>query len=271
MVGGSAPAAEAATSAAEKGTQTTPDSPTTAVQQRRVIRKADLSLESPEPDAVQAMVTSIAMARGGFVVGADTKRTAIADGKESVESTIEFRVPAATFDSTLIAIRSLPGHISSEKVTGDDVTEEYVDLEGRLAAQRALEAQYIAILKEAKSIPDILAVQQKLGEVRVDIEHAEGRRRFLENQSDLSTFKLHVTKPVEASKPAASEPEGPGFGRSLFCAGHDALDISVAIINGLIRIVGALLPIAVIFVLPLYILGRLYWRRRQRKLNPPNL
>jgi hypothetical protein len=165
----------------------------------------------------------------------------------------------AAFDDTLVAVRALGTRVSNEKVTGQDVTEEYVDLEARIRAQRAVEEQYLSVLKEAKAIPDILAVQQKLGEVRTEIERAEGRRRFLENQTSLSTITVHVARHI-----AAVEASGPGFGRSVREAGHDAVYVGIAIVNGAIRILGVLLPVGVLIGVPVYLLVRV-WRRRRAK------
>ncbi len=148
--------------------------------------------------------------------------------------------------------------VSTEKVTGQDVTEEYVDLEARIRAQRAVEEQYMAVLKEAKTIPDILAVQQKLGEVRTEIERAEGRRRYLESQTSLSTITVHVARHIEAV-----DASGPGFGRSIGEAGHDAVAVGIAIINGAIRLAGVLLPVGLLVGVPGWLLVRT-WRRRRR-------
>jgi hypothetical protein len=230
--------------------------------QRRVIRTAELSLEADAPEAVERSVTALAESRGGFVLSSDATRTRGEDGAESTTVSVVFRVPAATFESTLQALRALASRVADEKVTGQDVTEEYVDLEARIKAQRAVEQQYLSILKDAKTIHDILEVQQKLGEIRTEIERAEGRLRFLENQTMLSTFTVHLARHVEAV-----DANGPGFGASIRRAGHDAVTVSVGIVNGAIRLVGVLAPVALLIGLPTFLVARLLLRRR-RKLRP---
>jgi hypothetical protein len=225
---------------------------------RRVIRTAELSLEAVEPVATQGAITQLAEARGGFVLNADMSRVRAEDGAEQTVVTVVFRVPAPAFDATLQSLRGL-GSVSTEKVTGQDVTEEYVDLEARLKAQRAVEEQYLATLKDAKSIPDILSVQQKLGEVRTEIERAEGRRRFLDSQTSLSTFTVHLAKHIEAV-----DASGPGFGASIRKAGRDAVDVAIAIVNGAIRLIGVLVPVALLLGLPAYLVLRAIVRRRRR-------
>ena len=93
------------------------------------------------------------------------------------------------------------GRILHEKSSGQDVTEEYIDLEARIRTKKALEAQFLEIMKQARKISDAMEVQTQLAEVRTEIERLEGRRRFLENQSALSTINitLHTPTPVVAA------------------------------------------------------------------------
>jgi len=217
-----------------------------------------MSVETDTPEAAVSKVTALADAKGGFVVSSDTDRSKDSDGAETVSTTIVFRVPVSTFDDALAEVRAMGSRVSSEKVAGQDVTEEYVDLDARIRAQRAVEEQYMAILKEAKTIPDILAVQQKLGDVRTEIERAEGRRRYLESQTSLSTITVHVARHIEAV-----DASGPGFGRSISQAGHDAVSVGIAIINGAIRLLGVLLPVGLLVGVPVWLLIRTARRRRR--------
>jgi hypothetical protein len=244
------PAASANPSALTLGTDTS---------NRRVIRTAELWLEASEPDVTQRKVAALAESKGGFVLSSDTSRTRTDDGAELTTVTVVFRVPSTLFDGTLESVRAFGTHVSNEKVTGQDVTEEYVDLEARIKAQHAVEDQYMAVLKDAKTIPDILAVQQKLGEARTEIERADGRRRFLENQTSLSTFTVHLARQIEAV-----EASGPGFGNSVKRACHDAVDVTIGIVNGFIRLLGVLTPIGLLIGLPLFVAVRFIVRRRRR-------
>ncbi|HEX8794658.1 MAG TPA: DUF4349 domain-containing protein [Polyangiaceae bacterium] len=255
-----APSAAAGAAATEKAPVAAPEPP--APQLRRVIRTAEMSVETDAPEVAVSKVTALADAKGGFVVSSDTSRSKDADGAETVSTTLVFRVPVGAFDEALAAVRAMGSRVSSEKVTGEDVTEEYVDIEARIRAQRAVEEHYMAILKDAKTIPDILAVQQKLGDVRTEIERAEGRRRYLESQTSLSTITVHVARHIEAV-----DASGPGFGRSISLAGHDAMAVGVAIVNGAIRLVGVLLPVGLLVAVPLWLVVRT-WRRRRSAWVP---
>jgi hypothetical protein len=231
--------------------------PDPAANPRRIIRTGELSVETDAPEAVVRKLSVLAEDKGGFVISSDISRWKDADGAETVSTTLVFRVPVAAFDDALAAVRALGSRVATEKVTGQDVTEEYVDLEARVRAQRAIEEQYVKILGDAKSIPDVLAVQQKLGEVRTEIERAEGRRRFLESQTSLSTITVHVARHLEAI-----DTGGPGFGRSLREAMRDSVAVGIAIVNGAIRTVGVLLPVGLLLGVPGWLLLR-SWRRRR--------
>lgn len=254
-----APSSSSSGAAASSTPAQPAESPETS---RRIIRTAEISVETDAPGVATSKLSAIAAIRGGFIVDSDTTRRSDSEGAETVETTVVFRVPVGVFDDTLAAVRALGTRVSTEKVTGQDVTEEYVDLEARLRAQRAVEEQYMLVLKDAKTIPDILAVQQKLGEMRSDIERAEGRRRYLENQTSLSTITVHLAHHIEAV-----DASGPGFGRSARQAGHDAVTVALAIVNGAIRVAGFLLPVTVLLGAPLWLLIR--WQRRRRRSGVP--
>jgi hypothetical protein len=144
----------------------------------------------------------------------------------------------------------------TETVTTRDVTEESMDLEARLKTQRALEAQFLTILKEAKSVSDALAVHKELGQVRGEIERLEGKQRLLQNQIALSTITLRF----EQQEPMIAL-SGGRFGRALAQAGADALNVGAAIVIGSIRVLGVLLPVTLLVLLPLALGLRKVFRR----------
>ncbi|HVF28013.1 MAG TPA: DUF4349 domain-containing protein, partial [Pyrinomonadaceae bacterium] len=99
-----------------------------AVSHRKIIRNATLSIEIDAPANGQRRIASIAEARGGFVVTSESQQQGGASGEsKSYEVvTIEVRVPAAEFDAVVNEIRAVGGRVKEEKITGQDVTEEYI-------------------------------------------------------------------------------------------------------------------------------------------------
>lgn len=228
--------------------------------ERKIIRNATLTLEAPNPEEIRSKVQALAEGKGGFVLSSDTTRSG---GVVNVK--IVVRVPAAQFPGVMEALHVTGARVAQENVTGQDVTDEFYDLEARLRSQRAIEAQYLEILKRAVTIKDTLDVQQKLGEIRTEIERAEGRRRLLENQASLSTLTITI---VREAPPAVVVESGifSGFARDLKHAVRDAADVAIGIVSGAIRLVGVLLPVFVLIVLPFGVFVRFLMRRRARRL-----
>jgi hypothetical protein len=238
-------------------------SPNAPPVERKIIRNATLTLEVEQPSKAMQRIASIAEARGGFVVTSDSRQQTSGKGERAYEViTVELRVPAAQFDAALADIRAAGGSVTAQKITGKDVTEEYIDLEARLRTQRALEAQLLEIMKKADSVADAINVQRELSNVRTEIERVEGRRRFLENQSSLSTISVTLQPPAPLIGTT-------GFFRSVGTAFGEGVDIAAAITLFFIRLLLALVPVALFIVLPAYFLLRYLVRRQRARPAPP--
>ena len=231
-----------------------------AAVERKIIRNATLTVETPTPAEAQRRIASIAEARGGFVVTSESRQQGGGDNVKSYEVvTLEIRVPFAQFDAVMGEIRGIGSRVTAEKITGQDVTEEFIDLEARIRTQKALEGQFLEIMKRATKVSDALEVQSELANVRTEIERLEGRRRFLENQTSLSTIKVTLQPPAPLVSASAS-----GFVHSIGRAFGDGIDIAASITLALIRIMLALIPVIVLVVLPLALLLRFAIRRARR-------
>lgn len=230
------------------------------VIERRIIRNADLQLETDQPQEAQNKIAQIAEGKGGFVV--ETTQSS-SDVKATTRDTITMtaRVPAAKFQESLGEIRQTASRVVSETVKGQDVTEEFVDIEARLKAKKALEEQFLEIMKRSNSVADALNVQRELANVRGEIEQVEGRKRFLENQSSLSTIKVVI------KTPAAFSGSSQGFFYRLKSSVGSGIDAASGVLFFLITALIALLPFFIIVILPLYFLLKYLWRRAQRKMT----
>src|SRR5205085_5791532 len=109
-----------------------------------------------------------------------------------------------------------------------------------------------------RAVPDAITVERELANVRTEIEKIEGRRRFLENQTSLSTISVTLQPP----SPFVSTT---GFFHSAAAAFGEGVDIAAAITLILIRVVLALIPLAVFFGVPFYFLWRYVARRARRR------
>ena len=110
------------------------------------------------------------------------------------------RIPSDHFDAALEELRSR-GEVLREGVDGQDVTEQYSDLQAQLRSQKALEERILAILSRTESVEDALTVEKELLRVRSSIETLEGRSKLLEHQVDMATIHLTVVNPTQSNAP----------------------------------------------------------------------
>jgi len=229
----------------------------TQAADRKIIRNADLTIETEAPSEGLRQITSIAEMNGGFVVTSDFKHN---DGgpqtRPTQTVTVVARVPASQFARALDQIRSVGARVISEKISGQDVSEEYLDLEAHIRTKKALEAQFLEIMKQARKVSDALEVQSQLADVRTEIERLEGRRRFLENQSAMSTITISLQMPT----PVVAVTTG-GFSHSIKQAFGDAVDIAVSIVLTVIQAVIVLFPVVILIGLPGWLVFRVIRRR----------
>ena len=224
---------------------------------RKIVRNGELTLETESPTEGLRKITAAAESHGGFVVTSEFKQNPVAaGGKPNQSVTVVARVPSSQFASALEQIRSAGERVVQEKVSGQDVSEEYLDVEARLRNKKALEGQFLEIMKQARKVEDALDVQSQLADVRTEIERLEGRRRFLENQAALSTITttLQMPQPIIATTTT-------GFGTTIKQAFGDAVDTAVSIVLFVIQAVIVLVPITIFFGLPGWVLWRAVRRR----------
>ncbi len=233
--------------------------------ERKIIRNANLIIEVASPTESQRKIFSAAESHGGFVVTSEMTQQASEDkSKPAMSVNLVVRIPALQFDQVMEEIRGVANRVVQEKRTGQDVTEEFIDLEARIKNQKALEVQFLEIMKRAGKVEDALEVQTQLADVRTEIEKLEGRKRFLENQASLSTINVTLQTPTQIVNAT-------GFWYSVRSAFAEGVDVALAIILFLIRAIIALLPILVLIVLPAALIARVLVkraRRRARKQNP---
>jgi hypothetical protein len=105
-------------------------------------------------------------------------------------NTIVIRVPAKDFDNLLNDATSGVDKFESKEINVKDVTEEFLDIQARLKTKKELESRFLDLLKQAKTVTEILEIEKQIGELRSDIESIEGRLKYLEDQVSLSTLTM---------------------------------------------------------------------------------
>ncbi|MBI3653587.1 MAG: DUF4349 domain-containing protein [Acidobacteria bacterium] len=234
-----------------------PETPTTTAPAlpRKIVRHGKLTLELDNPAAGQQQIAAIVAAHQGFVITSEFSHFNNAQANQEV--TITVRVPATQFDDTLAAVHAVGARLVFENLSGEDVTEEFLDLQARRRTQQALEEQLLQLMKKTTSVSSAMEVQREITNVRTEIEKLIGRSQYLENQAALSTITVLLQTP--AAIVAASTY---GIGDKISRAFADGIHIAVGITLLLLRLLFAAIPLLLFVVYP-FRLARKRFSKRQ--------
>jgi uncharacterized protein DUF4349 len=154
---------------------------------RQTTRTSTIEMIVKSPVESSEHIRELAESMGGFLVSSESR------GHDAEYAAITIRVPAASFEEARAQIKKYATRVETEVVQANDVTRAYVDMSARLRNLRAQEAQYLEILKRATTVKDTLAVSDKLGEVRSEIEQQQAEFDTLSKQVETvaMTVSLH--------------------------------------------------------------------------------
>lgn len=167
------------------------------------------------------------------------------------------RVPSDAFDEVVDELITL-GTLLDRTVETDDVTDQVVDLEGRLANARASVERLRALFADAGDVDQIVAVEAALSEREAEVEGLAGQLQVLEDQADRSTITMTFTREGE---PEVSD-DIPGFLQGL----ENGWVAFLNVVAVAVTVIGFALPFLLIAV-PVGLLLR-WWLRRQRRNRP---
>jgi uncharacterized protein DUF4349 len=154
---------------------------------RKIVRTGALELTVKSPADAAEQIRRMAESMGGYLETAQIGGT-----KEAPVADVTIRIPAARFEEAKAQIRQLATRVESEKTEARDMTRQYVDMEARLRNLRAEEAQYLTIMKSAYKVTDLLEVEQKLSEVRGQIEQQQAEFQTLSKQVETVAIAISL-------------------------------------------------------------------------------
>jgi hypothetical protein len=203
-----------------------------------VIFTATLSLRAKDIQATVARATQLAQAAGGYVSGEHASMTQSRHSKAMVS--IQFKVPAADYQSTLGALSAL-GAKRSETQQAQDVTGTVADINSRVASAQAAIAQLRKLLSRAGTVGGLLSVQEQINQEEASLEALQSQQRALARETTYATISMTVTGPPPPRAHHHPHQAVAGFLGGL-AAGWRALRVVVA---GLLTVAGAALPFAI--------------------------
>jgi hypothetical protein len=218
--------------------------------ERLIVKTAEFRILVETVEGVEPKLQRKVEELGGFIVRAEKTGS----GDEASLS-FTFRVPAEKFDEAVAAVEALAKRVDYRKIGGEDVTEEYVDLDAQLRNLEATRNRLLGFLEKAVKVEDALEVNRALTDIQGQIERIQGRMKYLKQSAALST--VTVTFYPESKTPVVEE----GAWRPAEVARR-----ALRALLGFFKFLANLAIVLAIFApvwLPLYLLLR-WWRKRRR-------
>jgi len=182
--------------------------PAPEVKDRLVVKESTISLLVKNVVETQKIITQKAQSLGGYLVQSNISHP---EETEVTSGWITVRIPQEKLEEALNYFRELAVKVVSETVSGRDVTDEYVDIEARLATLLKTKAKFEEILAKAQKVQDILEVQRELINLQEQIDNLKGQQNYLEKSAQVSRVTIYLATdelalpyvPTEAWRPQA--------------------------------------------------------------------
>jgi hypothetical protein len=231
----------------------------------KVVRDGRIDVRIPLDtfDAKSAQVRAIATELGGYVASGESYVEQYEDDRYAV-GWVTLKIPSDRFEDAVDRVERLGERVSSS-LSSQDVTEEYVDLEGRLSYWEQQEQFYSTLLDQAESIDDLVTIQSRMQEVLLNIEQIEGRLRYLDGRTEFATLTVGLTE-----VPVLFEPQDEGTSNPIQEAFEQAGDVLLATVGFLIIAAAVAIPIALLVLFAWLIFKLFTPRRKETAIDNPS-
>jgi hypothetical protein len=244
---------------------------------RMIIKDAQITLLVADSDIAIDRTTQVISDVGGYIVSSRVWYQEW-NGQNYKYSTITIGVPVDQFERTLSRLRGLSIRVLDEVATGEDVTNQYVDLESQLRNLEATRDRIRTFLDRAETVDDALKVNQQLSEIEKQIEEIKGRVNYLAGRSAYSTITVTIQPdlpqitpsptltPTPTSTPSPTPtPTSWKPGETLGDASGTLVKIYQWLINAAIWILIVVVPI---FAPPVLLIWFIWWLVTRKRKKP---
>jgi hypothetical protein len=218
---------------------------------RMVITETNMSMLVLDVGEVVGKIQKMAESLGGFLVNSNLSKP-----EGAASGSITIRVPSSKKDEALGSFRSFGVKVVSENVSGKDVTDQYVDIEARMAILEKTKLKFEEIMDKAFTVTDLLSVQRELTNLQSRIDSLKGQKEYLEKSVDLSRITVYLSTDELALPYAPDKVWRPEV----------VFKSAVRSLVGTVRDLGSLVIWVVVYapVWGVILLGYWLWRRRRR-------
>lgn len=222
---------------------------------KKIIKKGEISFETRNLAKTRRAIISQLQKLGGYIAD-DTQNLQSDDDRKQQE--LQVRIPAKYFDAFVDSICAGAYKIDNKHISTSDVTTQYIDMDTRLQNKKTLEARYLDLLKKATRMADMLAIENKLSDIRSDIESEQGQLNYMSKQVAFSSLDITFYT-LNTSRPET----GNGFGYRFVHSLGSGFDWLKDLFFGFV----ATWPFWVGLLVVVMVVRRYFKRRRERKIE----
>ncbi|MFN8361015.1 MAG: DUF4349 domain-containing protein [Candidatus Kapaibacterium sp.] len=191
-------------------------------KESKIIKNATIRIRVKDFQAAGSQIEEIIKRQGGYFSSQTESHTS-----DSRENHAVIRVGNEKFDALVKELVSIAERVDSKNTSIDDVTGQFVDIQARLKVKKETESRFYEILKQARTVSDILEVQGKINEIREEIDAAEGRLQVLSDQVTFSTVNLEYYERLTQATTASEDSFGENLARGFSNGWHGLLSLIV--------------------------------------------
>lgn len=192
----------------------------------------------------------------GYIVESSTF-----EHEKNMSGQMSVRIPSSSLSVFLDEMSSISDKVIQKTIEGQDVTEEYVDLESRLRAKNALESRLLDLLNRAETTEDLLKVSEDLARVQEEIEQLEGRKRYIENRTDFAEVNIEI-EDSSVYIPEVTKGEDLQTGSKIKQAFTNSINMIVSLFSGLVVFFVGYSPILIIIAIPAAVLWFIFRKKK---------
>ena len=228
--------------------------PATDTVDRKIITNSNFSLlvknVTESIDKIKAKVTQAS----GYAIDSNIRR-----GETYESADLTLRIPSNKVDEISAYLRSISVKVVSENVSGNDITDQYVDIEGRIRELQAVKAKLEQIMNSASGSDEMLRVFRQINDINTQIDSYKGQLTYMDRASATSRLTVALSTD-ELSLPYS--PAQPWRPEVVFKTAVRSLLTTLQSIGTFIIWVGVYIPLIILFVVVYLIVKKVVQKRK---------
>lgn len=230
-----------------------------------IIKNAEIKLLVTDTDIAIDRATQVVGDAGGYIVSSRVWSQPHYDGKNYKYAAITIGIPVQEFEHTLSRLRGLSVQVLDETASGEDVTNQFVDLQSQLTNLEATRERIKTFLDSAKTVDEALRINQELSVIESQIEQIKGQMNYLEDRSAYSTITINLEPELPELEPVVTPTPNPWNPGETFNNAKETVTFAYqGIVNFLIWLFVVLIPILAPPALIIWGVWKLLTRRSRK-------